>query len=1019
VSFTIAFYVHSVPLTPAHLAGTASLGGSESACLGLARALARAGHRVHIHAQRLDPAAVGPDTEGVIWHDAGPHDEALRQWCEVVEPDVFVSLRMGHVFAQPLRARLRLQWNQDMLVGEAGIRGTLATSWQVDRHVYVSAYQQQQWETAAPDLAGHGWVTRNGYDPAHVPTDVATVPGRLCYVTRPERGLAPLLEMWPAVKAAVPHAELHITRYASMYDGEGSAVAQMCAAYDAQVARVQAAVGGIVVYPGGLGKADLYRLIASSAAMWYPGVHDFAETSCIAAIEAQACGTPFVGSAKGALPETVPHGVLLRGDARTAAYQRESIAAVLDLLAHGAEARIAAGRAHVAAYTYDAIAAEWVRFLAETFGHRYETQTRGVLRQLLQYDDHVPARQVAEDLGDAEALAFCARIILGRDMTAEHYGAYAVKDVLQEAGDGRFLEVSPRFADCTRVLDVAGGNGACAIRLALDHPAIRVHVLDYAAENIARGQAAALEAGVADRITFEQLTVWDFDTAACTPAFVSFCAGAEGFDGVFIGEFAEHIVDPAGLAAVTATATTGTARWIWTMPHGPFTELMPYGAEIHRGHVHHYAHDDMLRIFGGQREMTLTSLTLPHRTARGNAVAHWLVSYRGSAEPLSARDLPHRIVTTRPMPTLTVGLICHNAALDLPRCLSTVQRIADELIVADCGSTDETAAIARKHGARVLTLPPVGDLPEGFAEARNRVLAEATGDWFLWIDADEQLLGSAALRPYLESVTLAGVTLRQVHLQIDAPVHADTPVRVFRRLPGVRFWGAVHEQPQAGDDPNRDIWPSLAIDDVQIAHYGYLVDGVRRRKSQERNLPLLVRDRLLGHGRTLSHVLWMREYATWASQWRVGHYGQAMDRLCGDIGAERTQTACFPGAPRLPRLREELADYAATYYEAHFPDPTSALAKLARPFYEDCLRLLPGSWEIELAFAGAQGGMQQRSARAARAWVRSFADAEALFAMQTAALRAQFEPAPLQVDPVVEPAAAPAAAARAREAVPA
>ena len=135
-------------------------------------------------------------------------------------------------------------------------------------------------------------------------------------------GLRPLLAMWPEVRRQVPDAELHLCRYNSMYDAQGWG--RVCAAYDEQVAAVNAQVGGIT-WLGELGKPDLYRAIAGAAVMWYPGVADFAETSCVAAIEAQACGTPFVGSYKGALPETVPFGTLIKGDADTPEYQAESM----------------------------------------------------------------------------------------------------------------------------------------------------------------------------------------------------------------------------------------------------------------------------------------------------------------------------------------------------------------------------------------------------------------------------------------------------------------------------------------------------------------------------------------------------------------------------------------------------------------------------------------------------------------------------------------------------------------------
>jgi glycosyltransferase involved in cell wall biosynthesis len=99
------------------------------------------------------------------------------------------------------------------------------------------------------------------------------------------------------------------------------------------------------------------------------------------------------------------------------------------------------------------------------------------------------------------------------------------------------------------------------------------------------------------------------------------------------------------------------------------------------------------------------------------------------------------------MPRLSVIVITHNESQRIRRCLQSVS-FADELVVVDSGSTDDTVAIARSLGARVLQ---TADWP-GFGPQKNRALDLATGDWFLSIDADEHV--TPALR---ESI---GATLK-------------------------------------------------------------------------------------------------------------------------------------------------------------------------------------------------------------------------------------------------------------------
>lgn len=83
---------------------------------------------------------------------------------------------------------------------------------------------------------------------------------------------------------------------------------------------------------------------------------------------------------------------------------------------------------------------------------------------------------------------------------------------------------------------------------------------------------------------------------------------------------------------------------------------------------------------------------------------------------------------------LSVIVITHNEAGNIEACLASVA-FADEIIVVDSGSTDNTVELARARGARVEITP---DWP-GFGPQKNRALALARGDWVLAIDADERV----------------------------------------------------------------------------------------------------------------------------------------------------------------------------------------------------------------------------------------------------------------------------------------
>ena len=86
------------------------------------------------------------------------------------------------------------------------------------------------------------------------------------------------------------------------------------------------------------------------------------------------------------------------------------------------------------------------------------------------------------------------------------------------------------------------------------------------------------------------------------------------------------------------------------------------------------------------------------------------------------------------LPTLSVIVITKNEARNIENCLRSVA-FADQKVVLDSGSTDETLALAIGQGAQTV----VNTDWRGFGIQKNRALTLATGDWVLSLDADEQL----------------------------------------------------------------------------------------------------------------------------------------------------------------------------------------------------------------------------------------------------------------------------------------
>ena len=100
------------------------------------------------------------------------------------------------------------------------------------------------------------------------------------------------------------------------------------------------------------------------------------------------------------------------------------------------------------------------------------------------------------------------------------------------------------------------------------------------------------------------------------------------------------------------------------------------------------------------------------------------------------------------MNQLTVIVITKNEATNIRDCLQSVT-FADQIVVLDSGSTDNTVAIAKELGAEVYQ----SDQWPGFGEQKNRALQHAKGQWVLSLDADERVPAdlahaiSAAIQP--------------------------------------------------------------------------------------------------------------------------------------------------------------------------------------------------------------------------------------------------------------------------------
>ena len=197
------------------------------------------------------------------------------------------------------------------------------------------------------------------------------------------------------------------------------------------------------------------------------------------------------------------------------------------------------------------------------------------------------------------------------------------------------------------------------------------------------------------------------------------------------------------------------------------------------------------------------------------------------------------------MTSISVCLIARNESENLPRALHSVASIADEILVTDTGSQDDTVDVARAAGAVVHHFAWCDD----FAAARNATIEKARGDWIFWLDADEELLAESeeALRHAVrDSGLLAAHVVRQ-DLTRERPLTYTQmlQLRLFRNREDLRFRGRCHPQfYPTEEDRARDLGMRVEVRPVTIRHYGYL--GALKRQKLERGVSLIrqeLRDR--------------------------------------------------------------------------------------------------------------------------------------------------------------------------------
>ncbi len=183
---------------------------------------------------------------------------------------------------------------------------------------------------------------------------------------------------------------------------------------------------------------------------------------------------------------------------------------------------------------------------------------------------------------------------------------------------------------------------------------------------------------------------------------------------------------------------------------------------------------------------------------------------------------------------LSLCMIVKNEEKNLSACLDSVQDVANEILILDTGSTDNTVSIAKNSGAIVRHFKWCDD----FSAARNESIKHARGEWILWLDGDEQLDENSKQ----ELRTICDLSGHPIGVDViirnfvSDKISYGNAYRLFSNHHDIVFQNIIHEQVSFSLKSQK---ARIVKSNIFINHFGYDENVFDQDKKRNRNLPLL------------------------------------------------------------------------------------------------------------------------------------------------------------------------------------
>ena len=189
------------------------------------------------------------------------------------------------------------------------------------------------------------------------------------------------------------------------------------------------------------------------------------------------------------------------------------------------------------------------------------------------------------------------------------------------------------------------------------------------------------------------------------------------------------------------------------------------------------------------------------------------------------------------MVKISACVITKNEEINITNWLKCMKLLADEMIVVDTGSADNTLAVAQKNGAKTYEIKWEDD----FSSAKNFAIEQAQGEWIAFLDADEYFPETVInkVKNEIQSLNknIDAIICKIVNVNADDNnkyISSFYNIRIFRNNKNLRYQNKVHEMlKKKTEQLNLYKLPN----DIEIYHTGYSTSIIKQKLS--RNLKIL------------------------------------------------------------------------------------------------------------------------------------------------------------------------------------